>query len=461
MSAGRVVAIIAGVVVGLIAIGFLIAGTFLTVGYAITAEDGGYFDTASKRFSTTAVAVTTEEADLTAEPAPPEWLWESIDFSLRFRVESSGEEVFLGVASEPEVAEYLGSAAYDQVREIRPGEPVRYRSFPGTSSVEPPVDQDFWVAAATGSGTLDVVWDVTDGSWVVVLMNADGSPGVVADIAVGAKSAIILPIGIALLAFGLLLFVLAIVIIVLAAVVGRSSAETAATSEARAAVPEPVLVEASIDAPLSQWLWLVKWFLAIPHYFVLAFLWIAFFVLTFIAWWAILFTGRYPEGLFTFNVGVLRWTWRVAYYSGPGGLGTDQYPPFTLDDVPDYPAHFDVEYPERLSRGLVLVKSWLLAIPQYVVVGILLGGAYGWGGGRWWGGSISFGGLIGVLVFVAAVILLFTARYPQPLFDLIIGLNRWVLRVAAYACLMTDRYPPFRLDQGGSESAIAERSSGT
>ena len=214
---------------------------------------------------------------------------------------------------------------------------------------------------------------------------------------------------------------------------------------------EPVHLEASIDEPLSQWLWLVKWFLAIPHFFVLAFLWLAFFVVTFIAWWAILFTARYPEGLFKFNVGVMRWTWRVTCYAGPGGLGTDRYPPFTLDDVPDYPARFDVAYPERLSRGLIFVKSWLLAIPHYLVIALFVGGTYAWAGDRYWAGPAAAGGLIGVLVFIAAVILLFTRRYPQSLFALIIGLNRWVLRVEAYALLMTDQYPPFRLDQGGSE----------
>ena len=137
-------------------------------------------------------------------------------------------------------------------------------------------------------------------------------------------------------------------------------------------------------------------------------------------------------------------------------LGTDRYPPFTLHDVPDYPARLDIPYPERLSRGLVLVKSWLLAIPHLIVVGILLGGgsyaasrAYD----RAWGVGYQTG-LIGVLVFFAGVALLFTTRYPRGIFDVVLGLDRWVARVAAYVLLMRDEYPPFRLDQGGAETAV-------
>ena len=212
----------------------------------------------------------------------------------------------------------------------------------------------------------------------------------------------------------------------------------------------PLRLEGSLDQPLSRGLWLVKWLLALPHFVIVFFLWIALLASSVVSLFAILFTGRYPRSLFDFNVGVLRWTWRVGFYSY-SALGTDRYPPFPLQDVPDDPARLEVEYPQELSRGLSTVKWWLLAIPHYLIVAVFLDTGWTvWGAHGPWA-AVSFGGLITLMVLIAAVFLLFSARYPRSIYDFVLGMNRWVFRVAAYALLMTDRYPPFRLDMGGQE----------
>jgi hypothetical protein len=206
-----------------------------------------------------------------------------------------------------------------------------------------------------------------------------------------------------------------------------NDAETAELNAVRSA-DGPVRVRGDVDAP-SRWLWLVKWcVLAAPHYPILILLYLAYPLLTIVAGVAILFTGRYPRPIFDFNVGVLRWSWRVMNYRFPMN-STDKYPPFTLAPRPDYPGDLVVDYPERLTNWAVLVKWWLLGLPQILLC---------------W----AMEPLLQVLCFISAVWLLCTGSTHPGMFDLLMGLVRWRYRVAAYVSLMRDEYPPFRLDLG-------------
>jgi hypothetical protein len=215
---------------------------------------------------------------------------------------------------------------------------------------------------------------------------------------------------------------------------------TAATpTAAEAAEPYPVSVDGTLDEPLTRWLWLVKWFLAIPHYVLLIFLTIGAIFSALIAFFAIIFTGRYPRTLFDYNVAVLRWWWRVDFYALTA-IATDRYPPFALADV-DYPCRLDVPYPEQLSRWQPLVKTWLFLIPHWIAIAAFTGGAWAVSSQDWHAGI----SLQTLLVLVAGVTLLFRGRYPRDVFELVLGINRWIYRVLAYALLMRDEYPPFRL----------------
>lgn len=457
MKPVRIVLLVLGSFLALVSLGLGAAAAGLGWVVATQRDDAGYFTTSSERFETATYALTTQEVDL-GSPGPDEWWTDRADATVRLRVDgANSQDIFVGVAREADVEAYLRGVPHQEISDVT-YDPFRadYRTEHGGGRAipTPPADQGIWVAEATGPGTQTLNWDVEPGRWAAVVMNADATPGVVADVDAGIKTGVLTPIAIALGVGSLVLFGLGAALI-LGGVLGA-----AATPASPAAAPSPMPVgaprgvsayplalEGHLDPNLSRWQWLVKWFLAIPHFVVLALLWTAFAVLTVVAFFAILFTGRYPRRIFDFNVGVLRWSWRVGFYA-TSMIATDRYPPFTLADA-DYPARLDVAYPERLSRGLVLVKSWLLALPHLILVALFTA-SWGFAGrdGGWFGLN---GGLLEALALVAGVALLFTGTYPQGLFDLLMGFNRWLYRVIAYVALMTDRYPPFHLDQGPTE----------
>jgi hypothetical protein len=461
MKPSRIAALIVGCLLILPSLGLLFFGGALLVYSATERDDQGYFSVDLDRFETSTVAITAEEIDLLGDSFladdedDPGRLFDWLDADFRLRATSADGTggLSIGIAPETVVDDYLDGIAHDEIIDYTEETP-EYRRSDGSIEITRPFAEVDWVVATTGPGTQELVWTLASGRWSVVVMNADASPGVAADVEVGFRSDRVVPVAWALVGVGALLTLISVGLIAFVArrddeipppPAGSPAEMTAlARIEGETTKVSPVAVNASIDPALSPWQWLVKWLLAIPHVLVLFFLWLAFSVITVVAGFSILFTGRYPRSLFDFNLGVLRWTWRVVFYAGWGGLGTDRYPPFSLGAVPDYPATLDIAYPDSLSRGLVLVKWWLLAIPHYVIVGILLGGGAA-------AGAENSTGLLPILALIAGVIMLIKGRYPRGLFAMIVGLNRWVYRVVAYAALMTDDYPPFRLDQGGGE----------
>lgn len=478
MRTGRWIMVVLGSLLALAGFGLLLGSAAVGIGQLGARGDDGFFTTPTERFETDTHAITSEPISFTELDDLPGFL--GPDDLGRVRVQATsgrgGTDLFVGIGPTEQVEEYLGDVARAEVTRLRFNPfSVRYRTLDGGAPPAPPAEEDLWSASAVGGGLQEVVWDATDGEWTLVVMNADGRADVVADVSLGARFDLLGPVAIGL-AVGGIVFLLVGVPLLVAGAVGLASHRppppagpptvpagasvagptagvptppgtdngptTTPTSTAASRASYPARLVGRLDAPLSRWLWLVKWLLAIPHAIVLAFLWLALVVLTVVAGVAILVTGRYPRGIFDFNVGVVRWTWRVGFYAY-SALGTDRYPPFTLART-DHPADFEVAYPERLSRGLVLVKWWLLAIPHLLIVAVLGGGIGGfvWSADEQWSPVIiEGGGLIGLLTVVAGFFLLIVGRYPRELFDFVMGLNRWVYRVVAYVLLMRPPSP--------------------
>lgn len=453
---GRILMVVAGAFIVLVAGAMAFGGAALTWANATQRDADGFFSTSSERLDTATPVITSDDIDLGVSPDGP-WFDVGDLATVRLEVESDGEgEAFVGIGPTDEVDAYLADVATARIEHLQ-FDPFRvvYRFREGSATAPPPGDQSFWVAQGRDGEPLE--WELESGDWVVVIMNADGSAGVSVDAAVAAKVDWLFPVGLGLLIVGLVGLLGGALLLVFGAV-GLSRRSAAAAAAAAPTVPggSPIRVTGRLDEPLSRGLWLVKWLLAIPHLIVLAVLWLAVGAVSIVAWFAIVFTGRYPRSLFDFTVGVLRWSWRVAFYSY-AALGTDRYPPFSLGPEPDYPATLEIDYPERLSQGLVWVKSWLLAIPHLVIVGIIAG-VGSWGEGRGEGAGPT---LLGVLVLIIGVSLLFTGRYGRGLFDFVMGLDRWVVRVLVYVMLLRDEYPPFRLDQGGDDPSADQVASAT
>jgi hypothetical protein len=185
----RIALIATGAITGLLAAGLLAIGGVALWGDSEKDADG-YLSTDSQRFAASSHALASESLDVDLDGA--EWLMDSEDFGeVRLNVEPRGDEpLFVGIAPTNQVARYLSGVAHTTVSDVDswPFE-VSYdeRAVAGDGRPAPPATQSIWAASAQGAGTQTLDWDVQHGDWSVVVMNADGSPGVDADVSAGAK----------------------------------------------------------------------------------------------------------------------------------------------------------------------------------------------------------------------------------------------------------------------------------
>jgi hypothetical protein len=185
--------------------------------------------------------------------------------------------------------------------------------------------------------------------------------------------------------------------------------------------PYPAATEFDRQEEYRRFLPIVKGFLLIPHWVALLFVGIGVLFAILGAWFAVLFTGKYPQGIHKFVTGAMRWGARAGAY---GMLMTDRYPPFSLEHDDSYPVRFDVAYTERIARWRPLVH-WLLVIPYALVTIVLV-----------W--------LAMVVTFLAFFAILFTKQFPPGLFNFNVVALRWQNRMNAYQYWMTEKYPPWQ-----------------
>jgi hypothetical protein len=219
MRPAKIVAIVFGVLSVLIGLVLLVPGVFLLGAYGVFKDDAGFLQTSTRTVASNGYALVSPDVNLNIGPGG--WEWVPTGGKLAFRLVASAtnsREIFVGIGPSDKVADYLQGVSYDEITEYGwASSKVEYGHFDGGPPASKPDQQTFWVASSEGPGLQDLRWDILDGSWTAVIMNADASEPVQATMSLGARFDILLPIGIAITVVGVILLAVGIVLIVLGA----------------------------------------------------------------------------------------------------------------------------------------------------------------------------------------------------------------------------------------------------
>ena len=219
MRAGKIVALVMGILMVLIALALVLPGSMLLGMYGTQRDGDGFFQTSDRTLSGNGYALVTPDVDLNMGPLTGRWMPTGDSAALRIKATSSADApLFIGIGPSREVSQYLKGVEYDEVTDFGWGwQSVRYRHLDGSAPASPPGDEDFWVGQQQGTGELTLDWDIEDGNWTAVVMNADASAGVSAKVALGGRFDILLPIGIGLTVTGVIFLGLGVLLIALGA----------------------------------------------------------------------------------------------------------------------------------------------------------------------------------------------------------------------------------------------------
>jgi len=444
MKAGRVVLFVFGSVLVLVALALLVGSGVLFWAEGTFKDAEQFYTSGPIQIERAATAIITEPADIHLGVA---WMvdWSRL-VSMRLTAANTQAKkgVFIGIADAEDIAGYLAGVSRDEITKLnfsrRRGKQVEYRRFPGAVLPSDPASQDFWVASAHGPGAQTLTWTIEQGSFVLVLMNEDTSSGIDTEVRLGAKVPLVRGIAIGLLVGGIVFLFVAVFMIVMSVRKPSHSQEPPHDGSNSLSVDYPATLSIRYTTrKLNRLTTFFRLIVAIPILIVVSllagtgFVWrggpwkfeglwfAAFVVLPTIL--LIVFRQKYPRWWFDWNLALAKFVTRVAAYLA---LLTDIYPSTDEDQVVD----LRIPYPNaktELSRWMPLVK-WFVAIPHYILLWFL---------------DVA----MVVAVVIAWFAILFSGRYPKNLFDFVVGVFRWHLRVAAYVILLTtDEYPPFTLE---------------